>query len=67
MFILFSFMQMVAGMFLAFFGFIMAAFAGGWVAGDKVAIIIGLLLVAIGFLVTATFTSLMVRHINQGR
>ena len=65
MFILFSFMQMVAGMLLAFFGFIMAAFAGGWATGDKFHIIIGLLLVAIGFLVTATFTSLMVRYINK--
>ena len=50
---------------LAFFGFMMAVFAGGWVSGDKVAIIIGLLLVAIGFLITTTFTSLMVRHINK--
>ena len=65
MFILFCFMQMVAGLLLAFFGLIQAAFAGGWVTGDKFHIIIGLLLVAIGCLVTITFTSIMVRHINN--
>ena len=63
----FFLLQIAGGVLMAAFGFIMAAFAGGWATGDKVMIIIGLLFVAIGFLVTATFTSLMVRHINQGR
>ena len=42
-------------------GVFMAAFAGGWATGDKVAIIIGLCMMAIGFAVTGAFITLMNR------
>ena len=57
----FFLLQIAGGVFMASFGFIMAAFAGAWATGDKVAILIGLCMMAIGFAVTGAFITLMNR------
>ena len=56
--------NMLSGMFLMFFGFIQAAFAGGWATGDKFQLIIGFLFMAVGFATTIAFTMLMKKSIN---
>ena len=60
----FFLLQIAGGVFMASFGFIMAAFAGGWATGDKVMMIIGLCMMAIGFAVTGAFVTLMNRLVK---
>ena len=62
-FTLFFGFNMLGGMFLMFFGFIQAAFAGGWAMGDKFHLIIGILFMVIGFVTTIAFTMLMKKSI----
>jgi len=57
-------LQIAGGAFMAFFGFIMAGFAGGWATGDRVMIIIGLCMMGIGIAVTIAFITLMNRLIR---